>query len=312
MSLKFANRCTFPLAVGYGDFNGSADTSTMLFTAFYAFMGVSIVSIALAEVLETLDEIHQATANKALEKMADDMRTGVSAVVAKSPSYVQQFSTWTQKSALTRVVRVVLPLMVVGIVGASILVATEHADSGIMTTEDPFGTAFYVSIITGLSVGYGDYSPTSSSGRLIFAFWLVVSVGLVVSSMGQVALIVKCARTTTRSEIVDIKEILLMDESGDGEIDEIEYVMYMLKAQGLVDYRVLKQLEKQFHVLDITGDGMISMEDFPDGMGLERTHYSFNGHVSTELDVVPINGRELTRSRHHSSPLGSRWTRMSL
>ena len=219
--LKFA----FSMAVGYGDFNGSADTQTMVFTMFYAFIGIGILTIAIGEVLETLSELQQAAANEALEKMAVDMSAGTDALDAQVPGFLKQFSTWTQKNALTRVVRVMLPTLFVGIVGAIILVATEDDDSSIMTTQDPFCTAFYVSIITGITIGYGDFSPTSPAGRMIFSVWMVISVGLVVSSITQVAAMVTALRTTTHTDVVDISDIMLMDESGEGSIDEVEYVM---------------------------------------------------------------------------------------
>ena len=236
--LKFA----FSMAVGYGDFNGSADTQTMVFTMFYAFIGIGILTIAIGEVLETLSELQQAAANEALEKMAVDMSAGTDALDAQVPGFLKQFSTWTQKNALTQVVRVMLPTLFVGIVGAIILVATEDDDSSIMTTQDPFCTAFYVSIITGITIGYGDFSPTSPAGRMIFSVWMVISVGLVVSSITQVAAMVTALRTSENTEIVELSDIMLMDVSGDGSIDESEYVMVSL----LHSSRFLSHIQSDF------------------------------------------------------------------
>ena len=120
----------------------------------------------------------------------------------------------------------------------------------------------------------------------MFVFYMVIAVGVVVSCVGQMAVIVKVMRTTTTSEIVDIKQLMLMDHSGEGHIDVREYMMYMLKASGQVDFEIMKRLEKQFDVLDASGDGTISMEDFPVGMGLKKTRHVFNGKCHSELEVV--------------------------
>ena len=44
--------------------------------------------------------------------------------------------------------------------------------------------------------------------------------------------------------------------------------------------------------IDITGDGTISKDDLPAGLGLKNTHTLFNKHTSTAIQVVPLPGYE--------------------
>ena len=127
----------------------------------------------------------------ALEKTAAAMKGGHHHVHAPTTGFFAQLYGLLTKNVLTRMVFVILPVCVVGLMGALILVATEEPDSAIMTTDDPFVTAFYICIITGISIGYGDFSPSTPTGRGMFSLYIVIAVGVVVSAIGQVELLLR-------------------------------------------------------------------------------------------------------------------------
>jgi hypothetical protein len=106
----------------------------------------------------------------------------------------------------------------------------------------------------------------------MFIIYIPVSVVLMLKALDEVNDIVKFWRTDVRVEVVDIKEILDMDEGGDGEVSLQEYVLYMLRQTGAVDGGLLDGLEGQFKALDTSGDGTLGMDDFPVGMGLKKVH----------------------------------------
>jgi hypothetical protein len=150
--------CTFATitTVGYGDFNGSNDPGTMIFTMVYGFCGVGIVSLAINELMETLDDLRKHAEHLASLKMAHELSKGPTSFAQPNKlSIGQKFAALVQYNAVTRGVGlVVLPAGGAALIGALILVATEEPDSSIMESN-PFITSFYVGIITGLSVGYG-------------------------------------------------------------------------------------------------------------------------------------------------------------
>jgi hypothetical protein len=145
----------------------------MMFTAIYGFVGVGVVSLAVSEVLETIGEIKAAIQQKKMEEIAallakaNAMTSGLGAEKVeagpKKPSLLSRYRKWTKTNALTRVLRVIVPLGFIAVLGALLLVVTEEDDSDIMLTADPFLTGLYVSIITGISTGYGDFYPTTVS-----------------------------------------------------------------------------------------------------------------------------------------------------
>ena len=164
------------------------------------------------------------------------------------------------------------PIGFVGLLGAAILLGTEDSESDIMQTESPFITSFYVSIVCGLSVGYGDFAPSTMAGRGLFIFFIPFSVVTMLKAMEEVNVIVRVARTVTTIEITDIREIMEIDTSGEGQIDMNEYTRYMLCSTGQLEIEILLGFEKQFHALDTSGDGTVSLEDFPEGVGLKKIH----------------------------------------
>ena len=144
----------------------------MMFTAIYGFVGVGVVSLAVSEVLETIVEIKAAIQQKKMEEIAALLAKanamsglGAEKVEAgpKKPSLLSRYRKWTKTNALTRVLRVIVPLGFIAVLGTLLLVVTEEDDSDIMSTADPFLTGLYVSIITGISTGYGDFYPTTVS-----------------------------------------------------------------------------------------------------------------------------------------------------
>jgi hypothetical protein len=82
---------------------------------------------------------------------------------------------------------------------------------------------------------------------------------------------------------------MAMDSSGEGKIDINEYTMFMLKSTNQVDTDIIAALEHQFHALDVTNDGHLCPEDFPEGMGLKKTSTTFNGHTETITEVVKLD-----------------------
>ena len=57
-------------------------------------------------------------------------------------------------------------------------------------------------------------------------------------------------------------------------------------STGQVDLGILRAFEHQFYALDKTRDGTVTLEDFPDGMGLRKTHSKLNKTTTTFIEVV--------------------------
>jgi hypothetical protein len=124
--------------------------------------------------------------------------------------------------AKTRLLRVLIPVFFNGLVGATILLVTESHDSDIMQTKYPFTTAFYVAIITSLSIGYGDFYPTTVAGRILFTIYIPVSVVGMLSALEELNGYVRYLRTVVSTEIVGINDILKMVTNRRGDPSQLE------------------------------------------------------------------------------------------
>ena len=158
----------------------------MMFTALFGYVGVGVVSLAVSEVLETLKEIQANIQNRKMEEIAallekanvnlgTDADSKTTTTDPRQPGLSARFDKWSKTNALTRVVRVMIPLGFISLLGALLLVSTEEDGSDIMSTEIPFVTGLYVSIITGVTTGYGDFYPTTVSRRTAMSCAFCVS-----------------------------------------------------------------------------------------------------------------------------------------
>ena len=234
-SVYFA-MCTIT-TVGYGDLNGGESTGTMIFTAFWAFVGVGIIGLAIGEILQVIDEFQQNAKTAMMDKVATDIAEAVSGgmgSVSTNPnvSPVRRFLKWTKTGLIGRILRINVPMAVIGFVGTGILYLTEEPDSKIMSSESPVISSFYCTGITALAVGYGDYHPSNTLGRGLFIICMPMFIVAMLRVLDEINDTVRWLRTTTTVEVVDIRNILRMDDSGEGKVDVNEYIMYMLESTG--------------------------------------------------------------------------------
>ena len=76
-----------------------------------------------------------------------------------------------------------------------------------------------------ISLVFVTISPPQPTGRSLFTFFMPAAVALMMVALDEMNSIVRALRTSITVELADIKDILLMDQSGDGEIDLSEYTM---------------------------------------------------------------------------------------
>lgn len=123
--------------------------------------------------------------------------------------------------------------------------------------------AFYMSVITLTTVGFGDHSPKSQLGRVFGCIWMLLGVtatgSLITAATGSIW-------TSKRVETIsDMSKDLFdqMDTDGNGAINQEEFRNYLLIKFGLVQIEDLHAIDSLFGVIDKCGnnDGSVSWEE---------------------------------------------------
>lgn len=141
------------------------------------------------------------------------------------------------------------------------------SDIGIQSVGwNNIGDLIYFGIVTATTIGYGDFTPQSQHGRL----YAVVGIPIVVGMMGHwlaivAGYIIDRKQSRFRHEMANkeltLEDLAIMDEDGDGEVTQVEFLEFMLVAMNKVDVETLQYLHMHFQRLDRDGSGVLSKND---------------------------------------------------
>jgi len=119
--------------------------------------------------------------------------------------------------------------------------------------------AFYMSVITMTTVGFGDFAPRSRLGRWVGIVWMLVGVAstaFFITSVSEYAL----ASKEHFEDEDDISEEIFkkMDQGKTGFITRAEYRTYVLIKHGLIDQDTIDQIDEKYDSMDLNGNGKIT------------------------------------------------------
>jgi potassium channel subfamily K len=274
--------------VGYGDLTPEDKPVSQMFLGFYAFVGVAFMAAILSELSSRfIRSVRKASRRakiraiaqsrnllKTYSKTTESSRT--LAIMAAKEKEAEAKWKWLkdahaqakmQFGILVDFVFILVQLGTMWSIGAAILMSTEGFT---------FVQSFYCSIVTSLSVGYGDFYPHTQGGRLAFAFYIPTSVSVVLGAVGQLLVLYRRMNLVHVVKRVHIDKIFELDTDGDGVVSKAEYVLCMLRETREVDEELLQGYESQFKALDTDGSGHLSAEDFPDELEIETTSVVLN------------------------------------
>lgn len=248
------------VTVGYGDKNGYPTTQAgRLFHTFFVLYGISIVAVALVEIANFFLEKREAMLKEAqaavLKNAADNANTGSFAEAtlpgAKKSTGLQAFFD------KHRLLAVLSNLVVYAIVFGAIFGWIE---------DWSLVDGAYWSIVTGTTVGYGDISPQTVGGRWACFFFLPFSVIFVSTNLSELAGILLNKAEDGKLQALlkvdlSLEALLSMDQDGDGEITEYEFIKFMLTTAGMADEDTLDSLHKRFQEMDADGSGALDRDD---------------------------------------------------
>jgi potassium channel subfamily K len=124
-----------------------------------------------------------------------------------------------------------------------------------------------ISIISSdLSIGLGDFSPRTKSGRIV----AIVLIPTLVAAAGEVlagialTLVERRQKAMYESQLkagLTEEFIEAMDADGDGKVSREEYILFMLMEMGVVNQHEIDELCRQFKKLDVTKSGYLDTLD---------------------------------------------------
>jgi len=197
--------------------------------------------------------------------------------------------------------------------GAGIIFAVTHLD-------DNFTDSLYWVFVTGLTVGYGDQTPhiavqngtehcvtespdsdfDCSHWSLVFShlfsvIYLPFSVASFYALVASVArMIILQGKSVHKVLKMKLSHQLLskMDDTGAGVVDELEFVCAMLIMLGKADRSILHLIRRQFDILDVDGDRVLTVQDILLHNSKHTTHalknrLSQNKAPSSPISTVP-------------------------
>lgn len=124
--------------------------------------------------------------------------------------------------------------------------------------------AFYTSVITLTTIGFGDFSPSQDASKVVSIFWMlsgIVSAANFVQNL-QVVFFNIDAEQRFRAEAIDCEEMFAaMDFNSDGTLSQGEFIQYCLLKQRLVDPEILRRIVEVYDRIDSNDDNQLTVEE---------------------------------------------------
>jgi len=130
--------------------------------------------------------------------------------------------------------------------------------------------AIYYCIVTTTTIGFGDLHPTLNRSKLFAVPFIPLSVGAMGHILATVANdILERRRESHQAFILEqeqlrpltINDLKIMNDKGEGNVSELEYVTFMLVRMGIADWETIDELQERFKKWDVRGDGIVNEDD---------------------------------------------------
>ena len=244
---------------GYGDLLPKTGVVKM-WTCFYAFFGVVVISSIMGFIVARLMEHgERAIAMKKMKEALKPPSTKKKESEAAAEDALSEIPVKEQKPWLTKERRELITALgwVLFSKGCAVIMYTQgdksitddlqKGDAGCDFYNDachvslPFVNVLYMTAVSMTSVGYGDFSPSTPGGRFFAVIWLMFGTLSVAFFFGTLAgqyldrkqEAMNLIQMNTKLDVTDIASFDGPD--GDGKIDVVEYVSFMLQKLGKVD-----------------------------------------------------------------------------
>ncbi|XP_058196094.1 two-pore potassium channel 3-like isoform X1 [Rhododendron vialii] len=236
--------------IGYGDITPNS-TTTKLFSIMFVLVGFGFIDILLSGMVSYMLDLQENYLLRNVEGVGDRDRRGSI-----------MFDLKKGRMRIRMKVGLALGVVVLCIgIGAAVM----HYVEKLVWLD-----AFYLSVMSVTTVGYGDRAFTSMTGRLFASVWLLVST----LAVARAFLYLAEARVDKRhrkmakwvlGQDMTVSQFLAADIDNNGFVSKSEFVIYKLKEMGKVSDKDIMQICKKFDRLDTGNCGKITLGDLMEG-----------------------------------------------
>ena len=248
-------------SVGYGDIVPTTD-GEKLFTTVFVLVSIVIIGLAFGILFAALTEAEENRIEKLrLSMLEDDKFLDDARGEERARNTDQPFNPMFDPNGRTFTIAFVI---LFSCIVAGTLICKYEGYSWI--------DGVYFSVVSLSTVGYGDIVPKSSEGRLATTIFIMLGCASFAWATTSVACLPLMARTqkmqhkvlTQYGSSLDRRELLELVRCGDKNekfCTKSDFVLRMLLSLSIIERAEIQMCERRFDVLDVTGDGKLSVAD---------------------------------------------------
>eukprot|EP00930_Biecheleria_cincta_P032545 TRINITY_DN22584_c0_g2_i1.p1 TRINITY_DN22584_c0_g2~~TRINITY_DN22584_c0_g2_i1.p1 ORF type:complete len:432 (+),score=63.24 TRINITY_DN22584_c0_g2_i1:94-1389(+) len=246
--------------VGYGDYLPTSDGSKVL-TILFVHFGLVIVATAVSILLR----IAATSAAKRAKAQVCDEDIGIFDEAAKKRRL------YTRAAYLAAIY---LVLLLLGMIGFAVDVEWGEGSG------DKWLNGLYLATITLTTVGFGDFSPTSSGGKFFACVLMLIGIPAFGASLAALSdaifgddagvkqlQVIQGGLTEEKFASIDTFVRKMRDQGlgnyagqGDGSISRFEYMCFMIVSNKITDLDNLKRVMSNFEEVNVNGEDFITLK----------------------------------------------------
>jgi hypothetical protein len=260
--------------IGYGDFTVESSLSK-LFVAFFSLLALVFIAYAIGYFCESLTN-RQSDSIRAHLRTMEVYCSGAETEKGAKQVYGQ----------INEMVAAVAPAVVFILFGTLLFRYLEHCTCGVEGSGERdvsqcndadyescvasggytknMVDAFYMSVVTMTTIGFGDFQPRTSIGRFIAIPWMVIGVAITGNGITTLASYFYESRKSEQRMAADAvtsidREVFRrIDRDGNGYLDKAEFLAYTLLKYEVVSEELLEEIFHQYDQFKGADDRRVS------------------------------------------------------